>query len=267
MSGIDDRGVVLVSGADAATFLQGLLTNDVLSLAQGEARYAALLSPQGKILFDFLVVAQAHGFALDCPATQAAALATRLGFYKLRAKVAIQNASADLTVNVDVPEGAGACRDPRAGGMGWRKIVPLAEAQTEASRATHDARRIALGVPAGGRDFATGETFPHEANLDRLHGIDFKKGCYVGQEVVSRVEHRGLARKRIVRLSYDGAAPRQGAELRAGGTALGVMGSSAAGRGLALVRLDRAEEAGGVAEVEGVGVKMEIGAAISANWA
>ena len=258
MGGCDDRGVVLVSGADAATFLQGLLTNDVLALPQGDARHAALLSPQGKILFDFLVVAQADGFALDCLAEQAAALATRLGFYKLRAKVEIRNASSGLTVNVDVPEGGGAYRDPRHEGMGWREIVPRADARDEAGRAAHDARRIALGIPAGGRDFAYGDTFPHEANLDRLHGIDFTKGCYVGQEVVSRVEHRGLARKRIVRLSYDGGRPRQGADVVAGDVALGTMGTSAAGCGLALVRLDRAEEAGGVAVVEGVAVRLHL---------
>ena len=260
MSGIDDRGVVLVSGAGAATFLQGLLTNDVLALPQGEARYAALLSPQGKILFDFLVVAQADGFALDCPAEQTAALATRLGFYKLRTKVVVENLSAALTVNADAPAGDAAYRDPRHDGMGWRKIVPLAQAQDEAVRVARDARRIALGVPAGGRDFAYGDTFPHEANLDRLHGIDFKKGCYVGQEVVSRVEHRGLARKRIVRLSYDGGPPRLGADVIAGDVTLGTMGTSAGGHGLALVRLDRAEEAGGAAEVEGVAVRLHLGA-------
>ena len=247
------RGVVRVGGADAAGFLQGLLTNDVQGLAQGEARYAALLSPQGKILFDFLVVADADGFLLDCAREQAAALAARLGFYRLRAKVSVADVSGEVEVAADASPGDGAYRDPRHEELGWRRIVPLG---TAPAAATYDARRIALGIPAGGRDFAFGETFPHEANLDRLHGIDFKKGCYVGQEIVARVEHRGLARKRIVPLTYEGAAPRQGAEVKAGDVTLGAMGSSAEGRGLALVRLDRLAEAGGAAQVEGVAVRL-----------
>ena len=109
--------------------------------------------------------------------------------------------------------------------------------------APYEARRIALGVPKGGVDFAYGEAFPHECNLDRLNGVDFKKGCYVGQEVVSRVEHRGTARKRVVRVSFEGAAPELGAVVSAGEVALGVMGSSSAGRGLAMLRMDKAEEA------------------------
>ena len=247
------RGVVRVGGADAASFLQGLLTNDVLALAQGGARYAALLSPQGKILFDFLVLADADGFLLDCPREQAAALAARLGFYKLRAKVVVADVSGEVEVEVDASPGGIAYRDPRHEGLGWRR---MAMRGTAPDAAAYDARRIGLGIPAGGRDFVYGETFPHEANLDRLHGIDFNKGCYVGQEIVSRVEHRGLARKRIVPLSYDGAAPRQGADVMAGAVPLGVMGTSTAGHGLALVRLDRLAGTGGEAQVEGVAVRL-----------
>ncbi|HWE06325.1 MAG TPA: hypothetical protein VG274_06425, partial [Rhizomicrobium sp.] len=109
--------------------------------------------------------------------------------------------------------------------------------------AFYEAHRIALGVPKGGIDFAFGETFPHDANLDLLHGIDFNKGCYIGQEVVSRVEHRGTARKRIVRVRFDGSPPAKGVEIIAGGIALGTMGSAGDGIGLALIRTDRAEEA------------------------
>lgn len=250
---LGDRGVVGVSGVDAPEFLQGLLTNDVLALANGRARYAALLSPQGKILFDFLLVRARSGFYLDCAADQAQALAKRLGFYRLRAKVVIEDLSAThgIASGLPLPLPPGGYADPRHADLGWRMIALLADLPEAGDMAPYEARRIALGVPKGGVDFAFGDTFPHEANLDRLHGVDFKKGCYVGQEVVSRVEHRGLARKRIVRLLYDGEAPALGAAVTAGDVALGMMGSSAAGHGLAMLRLDRLAEAAGVSVVAG----------------
>lgn len=254
MTAYDERGLVRVSGTDAAILLQGLATNDVLALEAGSARYAALLSPQGKILCDFLVLAEDGGYALDCPRAEAAGLARRLNFYKLRAKASVADVSEEWGVQVDVPEGSGAYRDPRHPDLGWRRIV--ARAAVEPEGAAYEARRIALGVPSGGRDFAYGDTFPHEANLDRLHGLDFKKGCYVGQEVVSRVEHRGLARKRVVRVTFDGPAPPAGAEIKAGDVALGVMATSAAGHGLAMARLDRLAEAGGAGIADGIAVRL-----------
>ncbi len=240
------RSLVRVSGEDAESFLQGLLTHDLLHLEPAHWRFAALLSPQGKILFDMLVWRADDGFWLDGRADMAAALIKRLGLYKLRAKITIADAS--LAHHVQVGEGvppSGAASDPRHAGLGWRRIGEgQAIVQDEAP---WHARRIGLGVPEGGIDFAFGEIFPHEANMDRLHGVDFKKGCYVGQEVVSRVEHRGLARRRFIRMAYEGGAPAPGGALTAGGVDVGVAGSSAAGRCLALVRLDRLAEAGGVA--------------------
>ena len=257
MAKLGDRGVLKVSGPEAGAFLQGLLTNDVMALQQGEARYAALLSPQGKILFDFLVFCGADGFYLDILKAQAADLAKRLGFYKLRAKVEIADLSAGLGIAAFArdPVLATGYRDPRHEGLGWRAILPLAGLAGEDEN--YKARRIALGVPKGGADFVYGDTFPHEANLDWLHGVDFKKGCYVGQEVVSRVEHRGLARKRIVRVRYGAVAPALGAEVVAGDVALGVMGSSADGMGLAMLRVDRVAEAAGVPVMAG-GVGVEV---------
>jgi tRNA-modifying protein YgfZ len=296
---LEDRGVLRVAGEDAASFLQGLLTNDVEGLAPGEARYAALLTPQGKILFDFLVLRVAAeagaAFLIDCPAAQAADLAKRLGFYRLRAKVTIKDESADRAVvafwgedvsgadNDAVMPGlvpgihgvppaqtpgvnaaaktwmagtspamtAGAepagfvFADPRDPRLGARAILPRAEAAGlgNASLAAYEAHRIQLGVPRGGVDFAYADIFPHDANLDLLHGVDFEKGCYVGQEVVSRMRHRGGARKRIVRLTFAGDAPGQGTPILADETPVGALGSSAAGRALAMVRLDRVEDA------------------------
>ncbi|HEY1941961.1 MAG TPA: folate-binding protein [Roseiarcus sp.] len=252
---LEDRGVVRVSGEEAAGFLQNLLTNDVEGLGLGEARYAALLTPQGKIMFDFLVVrAPAEtgiAYLLDCDGARAADLAKRLSIYKLRAKVAIADQSADYGVVAIWPEEAGDApsgivyRDPRAASLGLRAILPRAEALAVggAEAGAYEALRIGLGAPKGGVDFAYGDAFPHDADMDWFGGVDFGKGCYVGQEVVSRMKHRGDARKRIVRVRLDEPAPAPGAEITDGERPLGVLGSSAGRDALALLRLDRVEEA------------------------
>jgi folate-binding protein YgfZ len=252
---LDDRGIVRVSGEDAASFLQGLLTNDVLTLGPHVARYAALLSPQGKILFDFLVVhapADAgSSYLLDCEAARAAELAKRLSLYKLRAKVVVADESADHGVIAfwhGEPENAPGgvfYADPRAGALGWRAILPRAKAIAvgEAGISEYEALRIGLGVPKGGVDFPYGDAFPHDADMDLFHGVDFAKGCYVGQEVVSRMKHRGGARKRIMRVRLAGSAPAPGAPVLDGELPIGVLGSSSGRHGLALLRLDRVEDA------------------------
>jgi tRNA-modifying protein YgfZ len=251
---LKDRGVLRVAGEEAASFLQGLLTNDVLGLATGQARYAALLSPQGKILFDFLVLRvpaeTATAFLIDGPAERAGELAKRLAFYRLRAKVTIADESAALAVAAfwgappAAAPGGFVFADPREPRLGWRAILSLAAAAA-ASEGVEDyeALRIRLGVPKGGVDFPYADAFPHDANLDLLNGLDFDKGCYVGQEVVSRMRHRGAARKRIVRLALAGPAPAPGAPVLAGEATVGALGSAAAGHALAMVRLDRIEDA------------------------
>jgi tRNA-modifying protein YgfZ len=250
-----DRGVVLVSGADAAGFLQGLLTNDVERLDPCEARYAALLTPQGKILFDMIVVrapdAGGPVFLIDCAAAQAADLAKRLGFYKLRAKVAIANESESRAVAAfwggepGAIEGGLLYPDPRDSRLGWRAILPrdIAAAVGSEHAAEYEALRIAAVAPKGGVDFAYGDAFPHDANLELLHGVDFDKGCYVGQEVVSRMKHRGTARKRVVRVKLAGPPPAPGAPVMDRELAVGTLGSSSGREALALLRVDRAEEA------------------------
>lgn len=247
---LDDRGVIEVSGEDAGKFLHGLVTNDILSLKPGDARYAALLSPQGKILFDFLIFAcAADRFLIDCPAASAADLEKRLSMYRLRAKAHIVNRSASDVViafpdAVSAPriEGAVCARDPRAD-FGFRAIAPRGAVDATGDRAAYDAARIRIGLPAGGEDFAWGDIFPHDANMDLLDGVDFGKGCYVGQEVVSRMKHRGAARRRIVRYRAEGAAPPPGSQINAGDIAIGVCGSRVGDAGLALIRLDRLAEA------------------------
>ncbi|MHB2169648.1 CAF17-like 4Fe-4S cluster assembly/insertion protein YgfZ [Alsobacter sp. R-9] len=252
-----DRGVVRVTGEDARGFLDGLVTSSLEPVRPGTARYAALLTPQGKILFDFLVTEVPEdaggGFALDVARGLAPDLTRRLGFYKLRAKVAVEDLSDDWTVAAGWSEGEPAgtdgfvFADPRHPDLGWRAVVPRDEALRLASApadAWH-AHRIGLGVPEGGLDFAYGETFPHEADMDQLGGVDFDKGCFVGQEVVSRMEHRGTARTRIVPVDFvDGFSAPGGADAVAGDRSLGRIGSSApGGHALAMLRLDRLEDA------------------------
>jgi tRNA-modifying protein YgfZ len=251
---LEDRGLISVTGGDATGFLQGLLTNDIETLGASEARYAALLTPQGKILFDMIVV-RAPGdepsYLVDCAAAQAGDLAKRLGFYKLRAKVAIADMSADQAVAAfwgaeapHIDEGV-LYTDPRDPRLGWRAILPrpIAAAIGSAQVGEYEGLRIAVAAPKGGLDFAYGDTFPQDANFDLLHGVDFDKGCYVGQEVVSRMKHRGTARKRVARVKLAGPAPAPGTPVMDRELAVGALGSSSGREALALLRLDRAEEA------------------------
>ncbi len=238
---LDDRAVISVAGEDAPVFLQGLLTADIEKLAAGEARPAALLTPQGKILFLVLVVRDGEAFLIDCPAAQADDLLKRLTFYKLRSKVTLTREH-DLVIAAGPPgsslPGALAVSDLRWAGLGLRFIGRRDQvgAAAEGEAQSYRARRIAAGVVEGD-EIATAGLFPHEANLDQTGGVSFTKGCYVGQEVVSRMEHRATARSRLARVSGDGVAP--GAALMAGERSVGEVLASHGTDGVALVRLDR----------------------------
>jgi tRNA-modifying protein YgfZ len=250
---LSDRAVVRVSGAAARGFLQGLITNDIDKAKPGGAIHAGLLTPQGKILFEFFVVPAADGFLLDVAKAKAGELTQRLGFYKLRAQIEIAEDRSFAVAAVwgaqpRLHDGAIAYADPRFAALGQRILLPAnADARnlgcTLATEDEYHAHRIALDVPEGGRDYAFGDAFPHEAMFDRLAGVDFDKGCFVGQEVVSRMEHRGTARKRIVGVEGEGPLPAPGTEITAGGAPIGRLGSVSGSSGLALLRLDRAEEA------------------------
>jgi folate-binding protein YgfZ len=244
---LSDRGVVSVAGPEARGFLQNLLTNDLDRVAGGSGGYGALLSPQGKILVDFLIFPDGEGFLLDVARSQVAGLLAKLKLYRLRAKVDLADRSETHRVVVawggdEAPAGGIAIADPRLAALGFRIILPGAGASGSDAAAYHN-HRIGLGVPEGGRDFAFGDAFPHDANLDQLGGVAFDKGCYVGQEIVSRMEHRGTARRRIVQVSAESSLPTPGTEVLAGERPAGTLGSSSATTGLALVRLDRVKEA------------------------
>ncbi|MBI5260712.1 MAG: folate-binding protein YgfZ [Bradyrhizobium sp.] len=257
---LPDRGVVKVSGEDARNFLNGLVTTDVTRLRPGLGRFGALLTPQGKIVVDFLITeaptGHGGGFLIDCPRALAQPLAAKLGFYKLRAKVAVENLSDGLGVlaawdGEPVTQPDLAFTDPRDGALGLRILVPEELKQKVADligadlveSGAYEAHRIAHGVPRGGLDFMYGDAFPHETNMDRLNGVDFDKGCYVGQEVVSRMQHRGTARTRTVKVLLDGPSPEPGAAIVAGDKPVGTVGSSSGGNGIALVRVDRVTDA------------------------
>jgi folate-binding protein YgfZ len=278
---LPSRGVVKVAGIDARKFLNGLVSADMGKVTPARPCFAALLTPQGKLIVDFIVAEAADGsFLLDCPRALVPALIERLGFYKLRAKITVEDESESLGVMAiwdgaapTLPSPASYC-DPRLPELGLRCIVPPPPPPSAAAAAfgaeltdatAYEAHRIALGVPSGGLDFVYGDAFPHEADMDQLHGVDFQKGCFVGQEVVSRMEHRGSARTRVVPVAFDGAQPAAGVAVTAGEKSVGVMGSTAAGRGLAMLRLDRVDEAlAGGAPLMAGGVELRL---IKPAWA
>lgn len=234
------RALFFIEGPDAGHFLHNLVTADIEGLAPGRATYAALLSPQGKILYDFFVLRTEQAYLIDCAARQRAELVKRLGFYKLRAKVSVAVHEGEVGVSLQEPDANVRFADPRSDAIGWRFVV---ERDSLAESPDYDAARIALGLADSEADLGSGEFFPHEANLDQLGGLSFAKGCYVGQEVVSRMEHRGTARSRILPVALDGEAPAKGTEIRAGEKLAGSMLSSSGSLGLALLRLDRLAEA------------------------
>jgi tRNA-modifying protein YgfZ len=220
-----------------------VLTADIEGLEPGKAAYAALLQPQGKILFDFFVLDAGERYLIDCSALQKPDLIKRLMFYKLRARVEISDlADHEAGVSFAPPFEQYRFADPRSALLGWRIIAPLGKLP-----ATDDGRyrygRIRLGIGDSDEDIGSGKLFPHEANLDQLGGASFTKGCFVGQEVVSRMEHRGTARNRILPANIAGGAPPNGTEIKAGEMAIGTILSSDGNDALALLRLDRLKEA------------------------
>ncbi|MFM9862471.1 MAG: YgfZ/GcvT domain-containing protein [Micropepsaceae bacterium] len=248
---LPDRAVVEITGPDAATFLQGLITNDVTKAANGRAIYAALLTPQGKIIYDFLVAPVDGGFLLDCAKLYAADLAARLKKYKLRAKVTIAE-RADLSVVASSQPVADGIADTRLTALGFRAYQSSATASDNA--AAYHAHRIAQGVPDSS-DIPPEALFPLDCNFEELHGVDFDKGCYVGQELTARMKHRASARRRILPVSAPNLPPPR-TPLTLGTTDIGEMMGSLDGRGLAIIRLDRL---GDSTEATAAGTPVQIG--------
>jgi tRNA-modifying protein YgfZ len=230
-----DRAVIAIRGDGALSFLHNLLTCDVAELAVGHAAYGALLSPQGKILHDIFVYNSGETVLIDVAADQRAALKQKLMLYKLRAKLDIM-ARDDLEIAV-CDDGY---LDPRNAKLGKRFFAAAGRFQLGDG---YDAARIALGLADSVLDIGTNLLFPHEANFDKFDGVSFTKGCFVGQEVVSRMQHRGTARSRIMRISCGAIAPAKGSEIRSGDILIGEVLSSVGTQALALIRADRLVEA------------------------
>ena len=264
---LTDRGAISVTGADAAKFLQGLVTNDVEHLTtkpddlafRAAAAHAGLLSPQGKILFDFFCVRTLDGFLLDVSRDKVADLVKRLSMYKLRANVEIKDVSdaykllalwGENACSSGPTIGTVAFDDPRHKALGNR-ILAEARFATDIASATngenvgekdYHAHRIALGVPEGGKDYDFGDAYPHEANFDLLNGVSFSKGCYVGQEIVARMQHKTAIKKRVVPVESSAALPHDRPDIVAGEVVIGKLGTVQGKHGLAMLRLDRAAE-------------------------
>jgi len=244
---LEDRAVIAVAGPEARPFLQGLITNDVERLAPGVGVYAALLTPQGKILFDFFLVEGDGAVLIDCPAATRDALLKRLSMYKLRSKVVLE--SRDQLAVLAAWDGAATpyaitYPDPRVGALGRRAIIARGEMRTGLpDSALYRDHRIALGVPESA-DFGSDKIFALDGDLDELNAIDFEKGCYVGQELTARMKHRGTARKRLLPFQYasDGA---HDSAIKSAGKDVAEIVSEYGQYGFAQVRLDRLDEAGG----------------------
>ena len=264
---LDDRTLISVSGPDAEHFLQNILTTDLDALGHGEAKPGALLSPQGKILFDFLISrAGENGFQLECRADIADDFVRRLMLYRLRAKAEIAKQDQSLVTiawggdSTTSPSDSTALADTRFRGIAIRRAYGGA-AKDGRDPEAWQALRIANGIAESGSDYQLGDAFPHDVLLDETGGVGFKKGCYIGQEVVSRMQHRGTARRRVLIVSADSPLPAPGTELTVTGRPVGTLGSVNGRTGLAIARIDRVKaalDAGEVILANGVPVTLAI---------
>src|ERR1700722_5496344 len=260
---LDARGALEVAGADRVAFLQGLVSNDVTKAGPGRAVFAALLTAQGKYLHDFFIVALGDALYLDCEAARLADLKKRLSLYKLRSKVTIEDASARFIVAVAWGDGArarlgldaaGAAKsftgglayaDPRLAELGARLLIPRGKESeiaalgfARAGPAAYDKHRLALGVPDGSRDLEVEKSILLENGFEELNGVDFSKGCYMGQELTARTKYRALIRKRLLPVTVEGPLPAPGTAIMAGGEEGGELRSGADGMALAMLKLD-----------------------------
>ncbi len=267
---LEHRGLLRIGGADRIDFLQGIVSNDVTRVSPTQSLWSAFLTPQGKFLHEFFLVAEGDSLLLDCEAARSADLARRLKLYKLRSKVTLEDATEafvcvaligeDALSRLDLPAEPGATRpfgggfifiDPRLAALGARTVLPrdgaaqtLAEAGFAAgSLDDYDRLRIAAGVPDGSRDLEIEKSILLESGFDELHGVDWDKGCYMGQELTARTKYRALIKKRLMPVEINGPLPESGSPVTRDGKNAGVLRSGVAGEngkalGLALLRLD-----------------------------
>jgi folate-binding protein YgfZ len=267
---LPDRGVLALHGGDVCSFLQGLISNDVAHVRDDRATYGALLTPQGKFLFDFFIAQDAGQLLLESEAARLGELHRRLLMYRLRSKVDIEDCSARFAVAalmgddpvraLGLPELPGAARaldqglvfvDPRLPRLGARALLPKDRASATLAalgfqaveREAYERLRLTLGVPDGSRDLVVEKATLLESGFEELNGVDFAKGCFVGQELTARMKYRGLVRKRLLPVTFTGAPPPPGTVIRLGEREAGEMRSGIDGQGLALLRLEHVEKA------------------------
>lgn len=261
---LEDRGVIAVTGKDQRTFLQGIVSNDMNKVSDTQAGYGAFLTPQGKYLFDFFMVMQGETLLIETERKRIPDFVKRLTMYKLRADVVLEDVSDSFRVYVAFGAGAAeafalndergsasgysdgiAFVDPRLSETGVRAILPadtaLPEGVTSSDGDTYDRHRLALGLPDGSRDLVIEKSTLMESGFDELNGIDWQKGCYMGQEVTARMKHRGLTKKRLLPVSIVGDAPEAGADVMMGDRTVGEMRTTNGDLGLAIIRLDALE--------------------------
>ncbi|MTI42288.1 hypothetical protein JM93_02260 [Roseibium hamelinense] len=256
---LENRGLLRISGDPAHDFLQNLVTTDLSIVDKNGAAFSGLLTPQGKIQFDFFIVKSGESYLIEVDRTVLQDLKKRLTFYRLRTKVEIDVAEQAVFAVWDSEifhlDGALVFRDPRLDELGYRVIGQKETVSsglqtvggTSATFENYQLHRLKLGVPESSTDFSLSDIFPHDADMDALQGVSFSKGCYVGQEIVSRMQHRGTARKRFVKLRSKAELPEAGSDVMADGKSVGHIGSHVkdgdTSISVALLRLDKVRAA------------------------
>lgn len=255
---LKNRSVIAINGSDTEKFMQGLITNDIGKVTEREAIYALMLTPQGKYLFDFFIIKHDGGYLIDCAAEQIEKIIKKLSMYKLKSDVKIIDISKQYeifaVIEGDVSNDMISYQDPRNEKMGRRVVIDIIrssvyqemvgrELESE-SYSIYNHLRISLAIPCGIDDMEPEKSFPHEFNMDNLNAIDYKKGCYVGQEVTARVHYKGTLRKTIYKIKSDKPLPQRGSEIRMDGHMAGTMLSSEGNIGLAVLNIEDVEKVG-----------------------
>ncbi len=260
---LEDRGVIAVEGPDARSFLQGIVSNDVTKVKSDQALWSAFLTPQGKYLYDFFLLEHEGALLLDCEVARLGDLLRRLKLYKLRSKVDVSDVSdawrvaavwgADAAARLGLPAGAGkvvssgsrlAFVDPRHAAMGARLLQPVSAAPPDlpaGDRSDWEALRIRLGLPDGSRDMEVDKAILLENGFDELGGVDWKKGCFMGQELTARTKYRGLVKKRLLPIEKDTEFSEESHTVEQEGRAVGELRSRNGRQALALLRLQALE--------------------------